>query len=148
MLTEPTAPLWSPSQETVKAANITRFQQWLSKRYGVNLTGYRSLHQWSIEHPELFWPAVWEVCGVIGEQNGTPVSRHYPSMPGTLWFPDATLNFAQNLLRRRDEVPAMVCRSETREEVVWSHGKLHDEVFRISQSLRDCGVGRGDVVVG
>ncbi len=114
----------------------------------MDVSTYAALHQWSIEQPELFWQSVWDFCGVIAEQQGSRVTANYPLMPGTTWFPDATLNFAQNLLRRRDDTPVIIFRSESGYEEIWSHAKLYNEVSSVTQALRALGVGRNDVVVG
>ena len=101
--------LWSPSPARVSDAALTAFAAAASQRAGREFAGYADLHRWSIEDRAGFWSLVWEFCGVIGER-GERVLIDGDSMPGASFFPDATLNFAENLLRevrtvRRDRLP-------------------------------------------
>ena len=92
-------PLWIPSEETIRSAPLTAFMRAASEKHGLELNGYDALHQWSLDDREGFWKLVWDFCGVIGEQ-GTRIMTDGERMPGAAFFPDARLNFAENLLRR------------------------------------------------
>jgi acetoacetyl-CoA synthetase len=108
---------------------------------------YDELHAWSCTHAAEFWNLLWDFCEVQGARAG-PTLVHGDRMPGAQWFPGAKLNFAQNLLRRRDEGDAIVFWGEDRIRRRLSHRNLHDLVSRIAQALADAGVGKGDRVAG
>jgi acetoacetyl-CoA synthetase len=108
---------------------------------------YEELHAWSIARPEEFWNLVWDFCAVQGSRAG-PALVDGDRMPGAQWFPQARLNFAQNLLRRRDEGEAIVFWGEDRVKRRLTHRNLYDLVSRIAQALADAGVRKGDRVAG
>ena len=104
-------PLWTPTAERKESANITKFAHWLKDHGAVDAESYQALHQWSVTQPEKFWDAVWDYTGVIGEKGSDRVLLDGDKMPGAQWYPDAKLNFAENLLRTVDEKVAIVSRS-------------------------------------
>jgi len=108
---------------------------------------YGELHAWSCEHAEDFWSLLWEFCEVQGRRDG-PSLVDGGRMPGARWFPQARLNFAQNLLRRRDQGDAIVFWGEERIRRRLSHRNLYDLVSRTAQALADMGVKKGDRVAG
>ncbi|MFC4487979.1 acetoacetate--CoA ligase [Tepidiphilus baoligensis] len=140
-----TNPIWVPSAERVASATITAFTRHVEARWNRSFPDYAALHRWSIEHPEEFWVSVWEECGVIGER-GEVVLVDGHKMPGARWFPQARLNFAENLLRRRDTREAMVFWGEDRVKQRWSWEELYLEVARVARALAEAGVTRGDRV--
>ena len=140
--------LWRPSPERIAGANITRFAALVRERHGVDAGDYAALHRWSIENRAAFWSMIWEYGGVIGEQGDGPVLVDGDRMPGAKWFPDARLNFAENLLRRRDDATAVLFRGEDRVRRSLSFRELHDAVSVLAQALRAAGVAKGDRVAG
>ena len=90
-------PLWQPSPEQVETASLTAFMRRAEAQAGAPLRDYASLHRWSIESPERFWPLVWSFCNVVGDGPGPVRGARWGEMPGTRWFPEARLNFAENL---------------------------------------------------
>jgi acetoacetyl-CoA synthetase len=110
-----TAPLWQPSRERVLAANLTAFARAAEPDAGRALPDYAALYRFSIERPEAFWRGVWRFAGILGEGDSGPVLLDATRMPGARWFPEARLNFAENLLRRRDAAPALIAWAEGRE---------------------------------
>jgi acetoacetyl-CoA synthetase len=100
-----------------------------------------------VEEPGPFWDAVWDACGVIGEK-GTRLVENPGRMPGTRFFPDATLNFAENLLRTEGAGDALVFRGEDKAADRWSWDRLRGEVARLQRALQHAGVGEGDRVAG
>ncbi|SCW78605.1 acetoacetate--CoA ligase [Ancylobacter rudongensis] len=140
------APLWTPSPERVAHSQITAFIARVNARHGTALADYRALHAWSIAHPAAFWEAVWELGEVIGTRSG-PSLVDGDRMPGARFFPEARLNYAENLLRPRDRASvALVFRGEDKVERQVSFGELTDLVSRLQQALRAAGVGVGDRV--
>jgi acetoacetyl-CoA synthetase len=141
-------PLWQPSARRVAGANLTAFMRHVEHRWGAQAGDYRELHEWSVTQPARFWQSVWEFCGVIAETAGETVLLDGERMPGARWFPGARLNFAENLLRRRDPAPAIIFRGEDRVQGRVSYAELYSEVSRLAQALRDAGVKPGDRVAG
>ena len=140
--------LWQPSPERIAGANLTCFAALVRERHGVNVGDYAALHRWSIDHRAAFWSAIWEYGAVIGDQGDGPVLVDGDRMPGAKWFPGARLNFAENLLRRRDDAPGIVFRGEDRVRRTLSFRELHDAVSVLAQALRAAGVVKGDRVAG
>jgi acetoacetyl-CoA synthetase len=108
---------------------------------------YEELHAWSVEHSEDFWNLLWDFCEVKGKKGGRTLVDG-ERMPGAKWFADAELNFAENLLRRREGADAIVFWGEDRVRRKLSHRNLYDLVSRMAQALADAGVKKGDRVAG
>ncbi len=144
-----TALLWQPSPERVAQANITAFARQIARETGVALPDYAALWRWSNDSREAFWRAVWDYAGVVGARGErTLVDAH--RMPGAKWFPDARLNFAENLLARRGTDAAgdaLVFRGEDKEERRVSHAELAATTSRAAAALAAAGLGPGDRVV-
>ncbi len=138
-----TGPLWRPSARRVAAANLTAFID----RY---LPGadYARLYDWSVAEPAAFWAAVWTFCGIVEHAPAQAVLEHAERMPGAVWFRGARLNFAENLLRYRDDHPALVFRDETGARRALSYAQLATQVGAMTAALRSFGVQPGDRVAG
>jgi acetoacetyl-CoA synthetase len=141
-------PLWEPSEDRIKNANVTKFIDFVNKRYSLNISGYHPLYDWSVENREDFWASVWEFCNIIASKPYDKILEDSPTMIGAKWFLGSRLNFAQNLLRFRDDRIALVFRGEGQKTVRMTYAQLYDEVARLAKSLRDCGVVAGDRVAG
>jgi acetoacetyl-CoA synthetase len=141
-----TEPLWTPPEERVESATITGFAHMVSRRHGVRIEGYPDLHRWSVAHSREFWTAVWNYTYVVAETRGDTIVENITAMPGARWFPQARLNFAENLLRRRDDTPAIIFRGEDRVQRSLSWNELYRNVSRLSAAMRAAGVGSGDRV--
>jgi len=135
--------LWTPSDERVDAANITRFRGYINERFELSLGDYDALWQWSIDHRAELWEAIWDFCGVVSSRRGDEVGGDLDRMPGSRWFVGSRLNFAENLLRYRDDRPALVFQGEQGEPVTVTYAELYDEVARVAAALRAEGVGVG-----
>ena len=134
-------PLWTPSPERAAASELARFMRLAGK------TTYEELHRWSIESSAEFWNRVWDFCAVEGKKGSQTVVNP-ERMPGAKWFPEAKLNYAENLLRERDASDAIVFWGEDRIKRRINHFNLYQLVSRISQALADAGVRKGDRVAG
>ena len=139
-------PLWQPSPARIRDANLTRFAAHVAKQWGAKLDGYDALYDWSVKEPEKFWQSLWDFSGVKAETRGTRVLVDGDKMPGARFFPDARLNFAENLLRRTGPGDAIVFWGEDKVKRRMSWDQLTDEVARFAQGLRKLGVGTGDKV--
>ncbi len=140
--------LWKPSEESVRESNMYRFMQIVNSRHHQNFDGYAPLHRWSVEHLADFWAAMWDFAGIIHSAPYREVVDDASKMPGAHWFSGAKLNFAENLLRYRDERPALVFKGEGQPSIRMTYAELYDEVARIAKSLRAMGIRPGDRVVG
>jgi len=125
---------------------MTAFMRLVHSRHCANVGDYAALHQWSIDHLGDFWSTLWDYAGIVAEARGETVIADAGRMPGARFFPDARLNFAQNLLRRRDAGEAIVFRGETKVTRRLSHAELYDAVSRVAQALTAAGVVKGDRV--
>jgi len=134
-------PLWTPTPERAAATTLARFMRLAGKK------SYDELHAWSVADREAFWNQLWEFCAVRGTRKGPTLVRKN-EMPGAQWFPEARLNFAENLLRSRDDSDALVFWGEDRIKKRFSHGELHQLVSRLAQALAAAGVKKGDRVAG
>ncbi len=135
--------LWTPSTKRVQEANISRFMLLLRQARDPGIIDYDSLYRFSIDSPKAFWRAVWEFGGVVGSIGGREVDK-LEQMPGASWFPEARLNFAENLLRYRDEHAALIFKSETGLTSTLSYRRLYSEVAAVAAALRDLGIQPGD----
>jgi acetoacetyl-CoA synthetase len=155
--------LWTPSPERVIKANMTEFLRYVEERGGPPVPDYSSdsywqLHEWSVNNPERFWSLTWRFCGIIGhrgtgggaERVGVGLDKMGPPDPekGPRWFPDASLNFAENLLRFTDEEPALSSWNEEGHQRTISYRELREAVGTLALALGAAGVGPGDRVAG
>jgi acetoacetyl-CoA synthetase len=136
-------PLWSPSDTAIAASPMTIFRQWCSARFGVELADHDAFHQWSIHDRASFWSAVWDYCEVKGEK-GARALINGDSMLEARFFPDAALNFAENLLSRTGSDTALVFRGEDKSRYAWSWDELTAQVSRLQQAYQAMGIGKGD----
>jgi len=138
--------LWRPDSARVRRAHLTRFIERVVARRGVAITDYSSLHRWTVESPEAFWGELASFCDLRWRRPPDAVLADADSNPGPRWFPGATLNFAENLLRFRDDHPALVWRDERGQRGQLSYRQLHDQAGRAAAGLRRLGVRPGDRV--
>jgi acetoacetyl-CoA synthetase len=139
-------PLWEPSQARRNQANLTRFIGFVNEEYDLEIESYFQLHNWSVENIPDFWAAMWEFGEIKASRTYDEVVDDLSRFPGAKWFGGARLNFAENLLRYRDDNLAFTFRGETRRSAKMTYAELHDRVARLAKSLRDIGVTPGDVV--
>lgn len=139
-------PLWAPSAERIAATRMDAFRRFVNQCHALQLADYPALHAWSVAQREAFWQAIVDFFEVRFTQQPEAVLREGPAMPSAHWFPGATLNFAEHLLRRRDAHPALIAIGEdgTREQL--SYAELAAHVAGLQQSLQAAGVGIGDRV--
>jgi acetoacetyl-CoA synthetase len=124
---------------------MTAFARAAARRWNLPHDAWPDFHRWSIEHPGQFWTSVWDWCGVIGER-GERALVDGDKLPGARWFPDARLNFAENLLHGRDATGDLVFWGEDKVRRRVSRAELYDLVVQLAQALRAAGVKPGDRV--
>ena len=139
--------LWKPSEELIRKANITRFIEFVNKKYGLKIDSYAQLYDWSVENIPDFWAAMWEFGEVIASRGYDKVVDDLSKFPGAKWFVGARLNFAENLLRYRDNHTAFIFRGENRKSARMTYAELYTQVGRLANSLRKMGIKPGDRVV-
>ncbi len=138
-------PLWTPSETRKANTNLTRFMSFVSDS-GTAISTYDDLHRFSLQHPERFWELYWEFAGVKASERGSRIVVDGDKMPGARFFPDARLNFAENLLSKSDDTTALVFRGEDKVRREWSWRELTAMVSRIQQGLRSIGLAPGERV--
>ncbi|MGH8299061.1 MAG: acetoacetate--CoA ligase [Steroidobacteraceae bacterium] len=140
--------IWRPSASRVADSNLTRFTVCLNARKGLGLDGYEAAYDWSVSHPEDFWTELARFADIRAEWGAGPVLENRERMPGARFFPNARLNFAENLLRHQDDHAAIVFVNERGSRRQISHRELRQEVARVAAGLRAAGVDEGDRVAG
>src|SRR5437868_9869925 len=154
-----TNPIWTPSRERVARANMTRFIAQAGIGASANVHDYATLYAWSIVRPEEFWSAVWEFCGIVATRDADGAvwesvliggNRMAPPDPlrGPRWFDGARLNFAENLLRHRDDGLAIIAWNELGLQRRLTFAELYAEVAAVAAALRALGITAGDRVAG
>ncbi len=138
--------LWKPSEDRIKNSNMYRFMGLINEKYNQNFTEYDPLYQWSIENIPDFWAAMWEFADIKASKPYDQVIDDVAKMPGAKWFSGARLNFAENLLRYRDDQVALIFKGEDHDSTTMTYSELYDEVARVAKSLKEAGVQMGDRV--
>ncbi|MGL6071477.1 acetoacetate--CoA ligase [Craterilacuibacter sp.] len=143
----PDTPLWTPRPERITSSHLSAFSRLMASVTGETYPDYASLWQASIDHSACFWSLLWDYCGVIGDKGHT-LLLHGNNMQEARFFPEARLNYAENLLRRNDEAVACVFWSEDKIKRQLSWRQLNELVSRLQQAMRAMGIQAGDRVAG
>lgn len=141
-------PLWTPSPERIEQTNVTSLINKINADWDVSLTNSEHLHQFSVTEMEKFWRSLIEYAELNGETWTGPELVDRNKLPGAKWFPEARFNYAENILKRRDDADAFVFWGENKVKRRMSFKTLYDQVSSISQALKGMGVGPGDKVAG
>ena len=137
--------MWAPSQAAIESAQVTQFARYCVHRHGLKLNTYPEFYRWTCDRSEDFWSALWDWGGVRG-RKGDRILVDGHVMPGAKWFPQARLNYAENLLRRREGSDALVFWDEKGFRRRMSYAELHAQVSRSAQAMRAAGLQPGDRV--
>ena len=138
--------LWEPTKEQIQQSNMYRFMTFINENDKQNFTEYAPLYEWSIENIAEFWAAFWEFADIIHSQPYDEVIDDVTKMPGAKWFTGARLNFAENLLRYRDDRVALIFKGEDQPSIRMTYAQLYDEVARLARSLKALGIEPGDPI--
>jgi acetoacetyl-CoA synthetase len=136
--------LWQPGERAIEEAQVTQFARQVIRKRKLDVNTYPDFYRWTVDNPEGFWTDVWDFCGVIASKRGSIVLADGDKMPGAHWFPEARLNFAENLMRRGDRGDAFVLWDETGFKRRMSFSDLTSDVSRAEQALRALGLRAGD----
>ncbi|MBI1326335.1 MAG: acetoacetate--CoA ligase [Alphaproteobacteria bacterium] len=139
--------LWTPTAEQIKNSRLFAFKALAEKETGQSFPDYHSLWQWTVTDVANFWNLAWDFMNVIGEKGGTVLAQP-DKMPGATFFPQAKINYAENLLRRRDTSTAIIFRNEKGEERTLSFEELYNQVSQVRQGFEKAGIQQGDRVAG
>ncbi|MDR0968579.1 MAG: acetoacetate--CoA ligase [Holosporaceae bacterium] len=139
--------LWTPSEERIRNSNAYSFINKLREREKFEGRTFRDLWKWSVENPCPFWSAIWDFCDVVGEK-GERISNKEEKFWEHRYFPDAKLNFAENLLKRNDNAPALIFWGEEKVRKILTWKNLRDSVAKTAAALKRLGVQKGDIVGG
>jgi len=140
--------LWQPTEEQIKKTNMYCFMTGINKKYNKNFTEFKELWQWSVDNIPDFWAEMWAFADIKASKPFDRVIEDINKMPGAKWFPGARLNFAENLLRYRDEKTALVFLGEDQVKRRLTYAELYNEVACVAKSLKEAGIKTGDRVVG
>ena len=138
-------PLWQPDQQLLDQANMSRFMAEANRLNHLSITDYEGLYQWSVADKEIFWSMIWDFCEVIGDK-GERVLIDGDDIEKAQWYPDATLNFAENLLRNKSNEIAIYFRTEDQVEYSLTYRELYQQVASVADWLRNNGLQAGDRV--
>ena len=141
------SPLWTPSAQRIAGANMTSFMRTVAERFGIPVPDYAALHRFSIDRNADFWQTMWDVGGIVGDKGERTVERP-GEMPGARYFPDAAINFAENVLARRDDATAVVFNGEGQRHRTLTFAELAREVSGFAAALGRAGIRPGDRVGG
>ncbi|MFQ5438370.1 MAG: acetyl-coenzyme A synthetase N-terminal domain-containing protein, partial [Paracoccaceae bacterium] len=139
--------LWKPSEQRISDSLMAKFMRETGVGLASGRPDFEALWRFSVDRPADFWNAVWDFCGIVGDKGNT-VIRKAERIMDTRFFPDARLNFAENLLKHRGGAPAIIWHGEGGGREEWSWDDLVKAVSRLQQALRAEGVGPGDRVAG
>ena len=141
-------PIWAPSKEWEKQANMTVFREFVNKKFGKSFKTYDELYSWSVEEISDFWESMWQYGQIKHSVAYERVVTNAGNMLECRWFEGARLNFAENMLRFRTDKPALIFKGEGQDLKSITYNDLYDQVARLSRSLREAGVKIGDRVAG
>ncbi len=140
--------LWEPSEQRVKSSNMYKFLDYVNKKYNKSFQDYSELWEWSVNDIGDFWASIWDFVKIVYSKGYDEVIDNPNKMPGARWFEGAKINFAENLLRFRDDNNAIISFSEHREKRTLTYNELYKEVARVAKALKRLDIKPGDRVVG
>lgn len=140
--------LWSPDATLKQQAELTKFQKFVQEKTGFVASCYQQFYDWSVQEAEQFWSLFWDFSMLTGASKGARIFRQDPVFEKSRYFPEATLNYAENLLQGPDQQEALIFRAEGLNEKRLTYGDLRRQVHHLQSFLKEKGVGAGDRVAG
>ena len=140
--------LWQPNSKKAAASQMQEFLEIISKKHQLKSKDYSSLHQWSVENPDQFWGEFWDYSNIKFSKGFTSVVDDFEKMPGAKWFEGARLNYAENLLQRRDDKTAIIFRGEAEVKREISYKELYEYIRKVAAGLKKLGLKKDDRVAG
>jgi acetoacetyl-CoA synthetase len=141
-------PLWTPTQYQIESTNLWRFINKVNAQYKTQFTSYDQLYEWSIRHISDFWSSFWDFSGLIASNKGEIILSDSLLMENTRFFPEATLNYAENLLKNRTEMQAILFWGEDKVKRSLDFNELKQQVAAVQSALKKWGIKKGDRVAG
>lgn len=142
-------PIWNPNAHSIECANMTRFIKAINSKYGLDLSSYEELHQWSLHHLQDFYRLLWDFCELHSSYKRKQEILVTPELFKSKFFEDATLNYAENLLKDRPaEMPAIIFWGEDKVKRTLTYGEMYKQVAQLAAYLKSLGVEKGDRVAG
>ena len=135
--------LWTPSNEQIKNANLTKYMNFLGEESNLKFKNYDELWKWSINYREDFWSSFWDFSGIIASKKWDTILENPNDMLESKWFQGATLNYAENLLKYRDEKTALTFKGEAQSAIKITYDELYNKVSRLQKSMKKDGIGIG-----
>ena len=142
-MTENDAPLWTPAAADIKNSQMYKLKAHLENKCNVTLLDYPAFHKWSVENAEIFWSEYWDYAGIIGDKTG-PVLINADDLERAKFFPKAQINYAENMLKRRDNAPAIIFKTEQGAARTQSFADVYGAVSKIQQAMIAHGIEKGD----
>ncbi|HKJ80707.1 MAG TPA: AMP-binding protein, partial [Ignavibacteriaceae bacterium] len=140
-------PLWKPTKKRIENSNMFAFFRYIEKRTGKRIKSYDDAYKWSVQNIRDFWKSIWDLSGLIHSKSYDKILSS-EKMPGAEWFAGAKLNFAENLLRFRDDHTAIISSRENKPNVQLTYAELYDKVAKCAEGLKKLGVRKGDRIAG
>lgn len=141
-------PLWQPSSDVINSANVSRFADYVNQTWSTEISSFESLHKWSVDNSEKFWQSIWHFCDVRFSKTYSETVKNPQQLPGAKWFDDASISYVDNLLRRADDLPAIISRGEAKEDRIVTYAELNRQVNRLARAFKESGINPGDRIVG
>ena len=138
--------LWKP--KNIHSTYMIKFMDRVNNVYGLHLKSYQDLHNWSIKNIPDFWKEIWSQSEIIHSNTYTDIVDNSNKMPGAKWFSGSRLNFAENLLRYRNDHIAIYAKAENLPLKSISYNELYNQVEALAHSLKSVGLKKGDRVAG
>src|SRR5699024_8489231 len=139
--------LWEPDENWKQQSNLYHYMKWLKKYKNLNFQDYHSLWKWSVDELEVCWSSLWEYFEIQSDQPYQTVLTSH-NMPGTKWFPEATINYTEHIFRKReDKKPSLIPASENRETTASTWKQRYQETAALQHTMEKIGVPKGDRVV-
>lgn len=136
--------MWKADQKQIVKSNMTKFIHFVNRNFHLSLSNYHELYDWSVQNSADFWQSIWSYCGIIASKPAEKILVEADRMEDTKWFEGAELNFAQNLLRRKDNKIALIFQNENGFRTTYSYAQLYSAVAKVAGYLRQLGVKKND----